>query len=68
VATNSPGFAPGMAIIAVTALTFLLISGLYGDVEGPVCSESYRRQSACYHKTGLLRMALNFLDVPGMML
>jgi hypothetical protein len=27
--TNSPGFAPGMAIIAVMALTFLLISGLF---------------------------------------
>jgi hypothetical protein len=26
---NSPGFAPGMAIIAVTGLTFLLISGLF---------------------------------------
>jgi hypothetical protein len=36
-----------------------LSAQLYGDVEGPVCSESYRRQSACSHKTGLLRMVLS---------
>jgi hypothetical protein len=53
--------------LALNANSFLdpilLHAQLYGDVEGPVCS--YRRQSACYHQTGLLRMALKCLDVPG---
>jgi hypothetical protein len=53
--------------LALNANSFLdpilLPAQLYGDVEGPVCS--YRRHSACYQKTGLLRMALNCLDVPG---